>query len=125
MPSNANYNDQNVAWLIEFFAGVLGESHEDLRFRYDNNTDEPSDDILVAHPRDKLYLPEKQACQPRSAEILRYEEAAKKSDRLKAFEEASPANIEYFNDPCESGVDIPLVAQENPSESQQTLNLAP
>ncbi len=96
VPSEADYSPKNVAWLIEFFAGILGNRASELTFRYENNT--PSvkeDDILVEHPGDKLYFEDTQGL-TKSYELIRYEEAAKKSKRLKLFQDNSPANIDYF-----------------------------
>ena len=106
-PSGANYEPQNVAWMIEMFAGVIGQDHTNIRFRYENNTckDENSgagdqDDIFVVHPDDKLYYPEATKCQPKSAEQIRYENAAKKSKRLAIFMEEVGV-IDYFEDTCD------------------------
>jgi|LSQX01.3.fsa_nt_gb hypothetical protein len=99
VPSKANYKPENVAWLIELFAQTLGQSHTDLKFRYENNTpDNPHDDIFVTHPHDKLYLAEKALCRPESSEMLHYESKARQSSILKLFQNNSPAGIEYFND---------------------------
>ena len=88
-PSQANYSPQNVAWLIEFFANMLTSTdHTELKLRYENNTpDHRGDDILVAHPQDKLYLPDKEKCKPKKSDLIRYEEFAKRSSTLKLFEE--------------------------------------
>jgi hypothetical protein len=99
VPSQANYDSRNVAWMIEMFAQILGQNHTDLRFRYENNT--PSilwDDIYVEHPNDKLYLTDKAKCYPDTPELDLYEEKAKKSSILKLFQDNSPAGIEYFKD---------------------------
>ena len=99
VPSQANYSPQNVAWMIEMFAQILGESHTDLRFRYENNTPNIDwDDIYVEHPNDKLYLTDKAKCYPDTPELIAYETAAKKSNILKLFQDESPAEIEYFKD---------------------------
>tara|TARA_Y100000034_G_scaffold100876_1_gene124742 strand:- start:337 stop:621 length:285 start_codon:yes stop_codon:yes gene_type:complete len=91
--------------LIEFFAEILGEDHADLRLWYENNSpDNRGDDIILAHPLDRLYLPEQTRCREPSAAILKYEAFAKRSLILKKFEENSPANIEYFQKgPCSQG----------------------
>jgi hypothetical protein len=95
-PSGANYDPKNVAWMIEMFASILGKSHTELQFVYENNTpNDRNDDIFVQHPNDKLYFYETQGKQ-KSDELLTYEAAAQKSDRLRAFQDNSPANIEYF-----------------------------
>lgn len=101
-PSKADYSPQNVAWLIEFFANMLtNKDHTELKLRYENNTPaNKGDDIIVAHPQDKLYLPDKQRCKPKNSKMIRYESFAKQSSILKLFEENSPAGIEYFQDPC-------------------------
>ena len=102
-PSRANYSPQNVAWLIEFFANMLTNTdHTEIILRYENNTpNNRGDDILVSHPQDKLYLPDKIVCRPKKSDLIKYEKFAKQSSILKLFEENSPANIEYFQDPCE------------------------
>ena len=104
-PSQANYTredgaaSEGVSWLIEFFAQILGESHTDVRFWYENNSPENrTDDIILGHPGDKLYLPDVvpfELRNPTSA-MLKYERYAKRSSILKKFEENSPANITYF-----------------------------
>ena len=107
VPSTADYSSQNCAWLIEFFAHVLSVSfnepfsHMDVSLKYENNTPgDTTDDITVVHPNDKFYLPEEGRCRDKSRELLRYEAAAKKSQRLKDFEKESPAGIKYFDDMC-------------------------
>lgn len=97
-PSNANYDSKNCAWLIEFFAGILNKNYTQLYLHYENNTPKESiDDIYVSHPKDQLYLPEKQTYREgKSSELLRYETLAKNSKRLSLFEENSPAKITYF-----------------------------
>lgn len=105
IPSGANYEPKNVAWLIEFFGGIIGKDKTEVEFRYPNNTeypytkDIPEDDIFVRHPNDKEYLPELRAKlkkEGKSPEMIRYEKAAKKSGILKFYEENSPAGIKYF-----------------------------
>jgi hypothetical protein len=112
-PSKANYASTNVAPLIDFFVpivnSVLGESldHCQMEFRYENNSPcNPNDDIIVVHP-DCIGIPYTppgpHPCNihnQKSKELLAYEKVAKKSARLKAFEQASPAHIEYFHDVC-------------------------
>lgn len=107
VPSKANYKPKNVAWLIEFFANILGRSHLEIGFRYENNTPHDrcrplseSDDIFVTHPGDKLYLPEKSKCRFKSREQKHYEKFAKKSKLLKLYERYSPAQIKFFNPLC-------------------------
>lgn len=98
-PSNANYSPKNVAWMIEMFAKSLSRNPDELVFLYENNTPKIyADDIAVSHPLDRLYLPEKQEFQEKSNELLLYEEYAKVSNRLKLFQDNSPAKIEYFKD---------------------------
>jgi hypothetical protein len=98
-PSKADYSEKNVAPLIESFAELLGYSHLSLEFVYENNTHENrDDDHHVRHPGDKLYLPDYLSDHAsKSAAMLRYEERAKQSTILKEYQDASPANIEYFN----------------------------
>ena len=99
VPSQANYEPKNLAWMIEMFAMVLGQSHTDLIFKYENNTPgNRTDDIQVRHPNDKLYLSEKAVCAPQTDEMIRYEDKASRSQILRLFEENSPAGIKYFND---------------------------
>jgi len=89
--SRADYSPQNVAPLIESFAGLLHRSHLDLIFRYDMFPGH----LDVKHPGDRLYLASYLASLPSpSAELERYEMFAKKSARLTAFAEAN--NIVYF-----------------------------
>jgi hypothetical protein len=97
-PSTANYDQKNCAWLIEFFAGILGYTKDQVVLNYENNTPKDRvDDIYVHHPNDKLYLPEKQnSKEKKSPELLNYEFKAKKSARLKLFQNNSPAKIKYF-----------------------------
>lgn len=109
-PSNANYEPQNVAWLVEFFASILGSSsistiftskiYDELLFHYENNTpNDPNDDIYVGHPLDKTYIYEyTEKRKEKSYDLLIYELYAKRSARLILFEENSPANIQYFQD---------------------------
>ena len=103
VPSQADYSPKNVAWLLEMFGGIIGEDHTNIAFRYENNTqNSPNDDIFVAHPGDKLYHPKNDPCKmTKSAALTRYEKFAKKSARLKLFEENSPAGIEYFKPLCQ------------------------
>ena len=102
-PSKANYSPQNTAWLIEFFANTLtSKIHTELKLRYENNSPaNKGSDILVSHPQDKIYLPEKESKPKKSnnSEMVRYESFAKQSSILKLFEENSPADIKYFQDP--------------------------
>lgn len=86
--------------MIEFFANIMGVSYKDVIFRYENNTkNDPSDDIFVRHPQDRLYLPEASQGHPKSPEMEKYERYAKKSKLLKKFMDNSPAGIAYFQDP--------------------------
>jgi hypothetical protein len=100
VPSNANYSAENVAPLIEGFAGVLGESVTGLKFVYENNSpDDKDDDIEVMHPGDKIYGSD--PCDRESSpEMARYELFAKKSALLKLYQDNSPAGIEYFQPLC-------------------------
>jgi hypothetical protein len=121
VPSQANYDPKNVAWLIEQMAQVLGQNHTDLRFRYENNTpDKPYDDIYVEHPNDRLYLWEKARCDTTdNPDMMRYERRAKQSTRLRIFEENSPAEIEYFKDiRCRALVQTFVLKPINIVESQ-------
>ena len=96
VPSQADYSQENVAPLIEFFGYVLGYAKDKMIFRYENNTpNDPSDDIDVTHPGGS-WLPVPEQCSGKSAEMKRYEAYAKKSAILKKFEENSPAGIAYF-----------------------------
>lgn len=97
VPSQADYSQENVAPLIEFFAHILiGYNKDDLQFRYENNTpNDPDDDIFVTHPGG-TYLPVPEQCSGKSAAMKKYEKYAKKSATLKKFEENSPAGITYF-----------------------------
>lgn len=102
-PSQADYSEENVAWMIEFFGQMLGYSSEDIAFRYENNTpDDPDDDIFVVHPgggpeEGGTYLQQARERAAQGSEAMqRYNEAAKKSCRLRQFERNSPAGICYF-----------------------------
>jgi hypothetical protein len=101
VPSQADYSQANVAWMIEFFAGVIGSDPSEVVFRYENNTpDDKTDDILVSHPGGE-YLPTATACNfKKSPELKRYEAAAKKSKLLKLYQDNSPAGITFFNQIC-------------------------
>lgn len=97
VPSNADYSPQNVAWLIEFLAGIIGKTKTEIGLRYENNTPSiKSDDIIVYHPNNGDYLPGAQTPTEQSPSMWRYEYYAKKSARLREFMETSPAGIEYF-----------------------------
>jgi hypothetical protein len=98
VPSQANYNAKNVAPLIESFAGLLGTDKSNVSFRYENNTpNNANDDIVVSHPNDADYLGTfLSKHNNKSPEMLRYENAAKRSARLAEFERNSPADIVYF-----------------------------
>ena len=97
-PSTANYEAKNVAWLIEFFASILGYGHDELIMHYENNTHEDTtDDIYVGHPLDKIYyFEELEKTKEKSRELLIYESYAKRSVALTNFQNNSPANIKYF-----------------------------
>jgi hypothetical protein len=101
VPSVANYDPKNVAWMIEFFAQIVGKKPSELEFRYENNTpDDKTDDIFVKHPGGS-YLPDASACNfQKSPALLKYEAAAKNSPRLKLYMDHSPANIKYFQPIC-------------------------
>lgn len=101
VPSQADYSAGNVAWVMEMFAGALGVPVGRLIFRYENNTpNDPSDDIFVTHPGGN-YLDSAHACNFQKSDALkRYEEAAKKSEILKLYQDNSPAGITYFNPIC-------------------------
>ena len=101
-PSNANYSPQNVAPLIEglaAFVSVTSASPFALAFRYENNSpNNTGDDIQVQHPGDRDYLADHRAQHTAgSPEQTAYEAAARQSARLRAFEQSSPAGIDYFN----------------------------
>lgn len=102
VPSQADYEPKNVAWLIEMFASILGTEKENIALRYENNTPkDKDDDIEVKHPGDKLYYPEAAKCIAKSPEQVRYEQFAKKSALLKLYQDNSPAKITYFNPTCD------------------------
>ena len=117
-----NYKAENVSWMIEMFAQILGSDPSEVCFRYENN--QPSErcqpipnppvntklptkkgNITVCHPGGSSYPPE---CggklngrqMVKSEELKRYEEAAKRSELLKLYEDNSPAGIKYFNPIC-------------------------
>jgi len=97
VPSQADYSQENVAPLIEFFAQMLvGYNKDDLKLWYENNTpNDRTDDIFVTHPGG-TYLPVPEQCSGKSPEMKKYEKYAKKSKILKKFEKYSPAGITYF-----------------------------
>ena len=100
VPSNANYSQQNVAWMIEFFGQMLGTSADALQFKYENNTpNDTTDDITVVHPGGS-YLPQASNCKPKSDAMRKYESRAKSSQSLKTYMNNSPAKIKYFNNSC-------------------------
>lgn len=86
--SGANYSPKNVAPLIEFFAAILGKTRTQVEFSYPAAP-------KVDHPNDKDYLPAYLAKHSTpSPELLRYEEFAKRSQRLKEYQDEN--GIEYF-----------------------------
>jgi hypothetical protein len=84
--SKADYSPANVAPLIEGFASILNADKANVQFIYQNGT-------TVSHPGDGIYLNSEAS---KSDDLLRYEEAAKRSTILKLFQDNSPAEIEYF-----------------------------
>lgn len=101
VPSGADYSPENVAPLIESFSQFVPADPLEIAFQYENNTpDDTGDDIIVVHPNDGEYLQDylDEVC-PGSDAMAVYEQAAKKSARLKTFQDTSPAGIEYFQDP--------------------------
>lgn len=98
-------------FFLPIVSGALGVSltNCDMTFRYENNSPStPGDDITVQYPTciGVPYTPPgNHPCDysiAKSKEQLNYEKYAKKSKRLKVYEEASPAQIEYFHDICSS-----------------------
>lgn len=103
VPSVADYSPTNVAWMIEFFANMIGTNKSQTVFRYENNTpDDKTDDIFVSHPGG-TYLPTVTQCRVKKDNMKAYEAAAKKSPLLKLYMDNSPAKIEYFQDRCPDG----------------------
>jgi hypothetical protein len=99
VPSTANYSPKNVAPLMEFFAGILGKQPDEIQFRYENNSaDSKADDIRVDHPGGDYLGPYLVAHKEVSSDMKRYEQYAKKSLRLRRFQDSSPAKIKYFQD---------------------------
>jgi len=100
VPSEANYAPENVAWMIELFAQILGKRSDEIQFRYENNTpNKKTDDIFVSHPGGS-YLSEASKCKPKSDAMRKYESYAKNSSILKTYMDNSPAGIKYFNQIC-------------------------
>lgn len=98
-PSRANYSTENCSWLHEMFGSILGQQPWDLTLRYENNTpDDRTDDIDVPYSGANNWDAHSRKHREKSPEQLRYEVAAKKSARLRLFENNSPAGIEYFKD---------------------------
>ena len=84
---------KNVAWLIEFFAAILGTSRSNIELMYDG-TSSP-----IKHPEDKDYLPEAvKGHRTKSDSLWRYEEAAKNSARLKAYQKANGIQTSKIDD---------------------------
>lgn len=97
-PSRANYDPENVAWMIEMFASTLRKSANQITFRYENNM--PFDErehIIVGHPGGQ-HLYDKQSNMTKSSELRYYESKAKMSSILKLYERHSPAQIDFFDD---------------------------
>lgn len=86
--SKADYSSKNVAPLIESFASIIGKSRNELEFNY------PTHEGNVLHPNDKSYATSNLN---KSDDLLRYEEAAKRSSILKLYQDNSPAKIDFFN----------------------------
>lgn len=100
VPSKADYSAENVAPLIEMFSDMLGMTPDELILRYENNTpNNPDDDILVSHPLDKTYGVDPCSLE-KSEEQKKYEAKAVTSQRLRVFQDNSPAEIKYFQDRC-------------------------
>jgi hypothetical protein len=87
--SQADYSPKNVAWFIERLASCLGVNHNQVILKYNDGT--------VQHPDDKLYYNDKVPSEP-SPEWLHYIQKAKKSQRLKLFEQFAPGGAVYFQD---------------------------
>ena len=98
-PSQANYSTENCSWLQEMFGSILGKQPWELTLRYENNTpDDRTDDIDVSYSGANNWYAYSKKHKEKSVEQLRYEVAAKKSARLRLFENNSPAGIDYFQD---------------------------
>lgn len=88
--SKADYSAANVAPLIEMFAAILGVERTQVQLVYPENPVPGA----VSHPDDREYPFNKTPA--KSSDLLRYEEAAKRSSRLKLFMDNSGAGIDYF-----------------------------
>lgn len=108
-PSRANYDNKNIAWMIEMFASIFGKSKNGIVMKYENNSSrnknnniyvqhpEEPQNIYVQHPNDKSYYDDAiKNGHKLNPEMERYNMHAKKSQRLLNYMESSPAKIEYF-----------------------------
>jgi hypothetical protein len=99
-PSGADYSSKNVAPLIEFFANILGKDPSELQMNYDDKSVGIEGSVIsVRHPGDNSYLNNYVSKHNvKSPQQAQYEKAAKNSQRLKKYQDESPAGIEYFQD---------------------------
>lgn len=88
--TESSYKRSDLADLYIFLGSILGQPTENLIFRYPHSADVRGTENPV--PR----FPCNSG--PKSDAMLKYEQAAKKSKRLKDF--ADTNNIEYFNNLC-------------------------
>lgn len=92
--SKADYSDKNVAWLIEFIAQLYGVEAERTVFVYPTGGTDTTP-LQVRHPGDKEYLSlYKAEHSVKSADLKKYEYAAKASLRFKAYERK--VGVTYF-----------------------------
>lgn len=97
VPSRADYSTEKCSWLHEMFASILGKDPWELKLRYENNTpDDRNDDIEVEYSGGGNWDAWVEEHREKSPEQLRYEVAAKNSAILKRYEQASPAQIQFF-----------------------------
>lgn len=100
VPSRANYDPKNIAPLVESFAAMFGVKKEQIQFTYENNDpNNVNTNIDISHPGDAVYLNKYlDGNKQKSSAQSRYELYAKQSARLIAFQNLSPAGVDYFND---------------------------
>lgn len=79
---------------------MFGVKKEQIQFTYENNDpNNVNTNIDISHPGDAVYLNKYlDGNKQKSSAQSRYELYAKQSARLIAFQNLSPAGVDYFND---------------------------
>ena len=93
--SKANLSNENSAKLFTSFASLLGKNPNELQFYYSNFQGEGV--TLTWDETTKPCITVKRPLKPGSP-LFVYEKYAKRSARLKLFQDNSPANIVYFQE---------------------------